>query len=142
MKMTDKYIEKTIEKIKNLINEEKYHLIGEKFYDLTKYGIVIENRLLVFICSELTDVFRNLINVSKEYEKELEKNRINIVIESTKKLLNYLDLGEDSLKSEDKQDIFELLISIIYNSESIQDAIRDIFSKKRIIRSNVDKEFI
>ncbi len=125
--MKDIYVEKTIEKIKALIQKEKYGLAGNRFYDLTKYGIVTENRLLILLSSELSDVFRHSIGKFKRFEKDLDKNKLNEVISSTNDLLKFLTMNEKSLKLEDKQEIFDLLLSTISNSESIQDSMHDFF---------------
>jgi len=140
--MSDKYIEKIIERIKDLIDNGKYNLAGNKFYDLTKYGIVIENKILTFLSSELTDVYRNSVDDFKEFEKELDKNKLKEIVASTFNLLKYFTIDEKNIKPENKQEIFDLLLSTISNSETIQDSLQDIYRKRRIIRSSVGREIL
>lgn len=140
--MSDKYIEKIIEKIKDLIHDGKYNLAGDKFFDLARYGIVIENKLLTFLSSELTDVFRNSIDDFKEFEKELDKDKLNEIVASTPDLLKYFTIDENNITPENKREIFDLLLTIISNSETIQEIIKDIYRKKRIIRSSVRREIL
>ncbi len=126
IKLKDIYVEKLIERIKDLIQMEKYGQAGLKFYDLTNYGIVTENRLLILLSSELADVFSTSIIRYKRYEKDLDKNKLNVVISSTNDLLEFLTIDEKDLKLEDKQEIFDLLLSTISNSESIQKSIKEL----------------
>ena len=134
--MADKYIEKIVENIRDLINNGKYGLAGRKLYDLARYGIVIENRLLILLSSELSDVFGNSVRDNKDFKKEVDKSKLDEVIASTHTLLNYFLFEEKNLKPEEKQEIFDLLISTISNSETIQEKMKDIFRRSRPVKIN------
>lgn len=132
--MTDKYIEKVVENIRDHINNGKYSLASKRFYDLARYGVVIENRLLILLSSELVDVFGNSVRDDKDFKKEVDKSKLDEIIASTTSLLNFFLFEEKNLKPEEKQEILDLLISTISNSETIQEEMSDIFRKSRIIK--------
>jgi len=132
--MSDKYIDEMIDTIETNINNENYFLAGDKFFKITKYGIIVTNRIAVLIASELADVFRNSLSGVKEFKKDLNLTNMEKLISSIKELLKFLKLKEEDLDVEKKNKIFDLLLFIIYNSEKIQAEIEDLDSNQRIRR--------
>lgn len=132
--MSDKYIDEMIDTIEININNENYFLVGDKFYKITKYGIIVTNRIAVLIASELADVFRNTLSGVKEFKKDLNLTNMEKIISSVKELLKFLKLKEEDLDVEKKSKIFDLLLFIIYNSEKIQAEIIDLETDQRIRR--------
>ena len=139
--MNDKYVENVIKKVKYALDEEKYFYAGQSLYDLIKYGVIIGDDILVFLASELSDVFRNCFLRVKEFEKDLDKSIITDILYNVQELLDFIIHKETSLDSETKIKIFDTLIYIISNAERIQAQTRDLeeskIVKRRIYRGGI-----
>ena len=139
--MSDKYVVNVIKKIRYALEEEKYFLAGQGFYNLTKYGTVIGDDILVFLASELADVFKNSFLRIKEFEKALDNSLISNILSCVKELLNIIVHKKESLDSDTKIKIFDDLTYIISNAERIQAETRDLedskIVKRRIYRSGI-----
>ena len=140
--MSNNYIENMIERIRDSIQKERYITVGNKFYMLEKYGIIVKNKLLVLLASELTDVFRNSLSDYKKSITEYDKGEITLVIESVFKLLEYLNQDFEDLNENQKAQIFDLLATTIYNAERIQDISAEIAqSRIRTYRRSFEEDF-
>jgi len=118
--MSDKYIVNLIKKIKNALDEEKYFLAGHDLHDMIKYGVIIEDPVLIFLTSELSDVFRNCFSGVKEFRKKLDESNINEILSNVKELLDLITHKEAILDNDTKIKIFDSLTYIISNAERIQ----------------------
>jgi len=122
--MNDVYIEKMTEKIKSHIKDGKFPIAGDYLMDLCHYGIEIENEILVFLASELSDIYRNSIARAKEYGDNSDIKFIDEIKLNTFLLLDFmLDLPVQ-LESEKIDEIFKLLVFIVYHGERIQYNVR------------------
>lgn len=141
VKMSDIYVVNIIKKIRYYLEEERYFLVGQGFYNLTKYGIVIGDDILVFLTSELSDVFRNSLRRVKEFEKYMDKTIISNILSKVKEVLNTIVHKKESLDSDTKIEIFDALIYIISKAERIQAETIDLedskIVKRRIVRSGI-----
>ncbi len=118
--MKDVYIENISRKIRTSIKKEEYVMAGEYFMDLCHYGIEIENDLLVFLSSELSDIYRNSLIRVKEYSDESDVNFVEELKSRTYKLTEFISNMPDKLNSEKLIEIFEMLKFIIYQGERLQ----------------------
>ncbi len=132
--MRDKYVEVIVEKINFALLDENYSLAGQNLYELTKYGIIIGDETLVFLASELSDVFRNSFLRIKEFEKNLDKTIITDILLKVRKILDIIADREENLDSETKIKIFDGLTFIISNAERIQAKTRELENSKSIKR--------
>ncbi len=139
--MSDKYVVNVMKKIRYALDDEKYFLAGQGFFDLTKYGIIVGDDTLVFLASELSDVFRNSLLRTKEFEKDLDKDIISNILSNVKEILNTIAHKKESLDSDTKIKIFDALTYIISNAERIQAETIDLEDSKiirrRIIRGGI-----
>jgi hypothetical protein len=138
--MPKNYIENMIEKIRDSIRKERFRTVGNKFYELTKYGLTVENKMLVLLASELADVFRNCLSDYKIISKDIDKGDLGIVTESVFKLLEYLNQDIENLDETQKAQIFDILANAIYNAEKILDLSDEILLNKGMIR-NIRRSF-
>ena len=134
--MTDKYIKNSIRKAFNYIDSKNYYLAGKIFIEISRYAIIINDKELTFIGSELADVYRSCFLRINEYEKKIDIGTVNSIIEKTKNLMNCFFDKERPLLPEDKIDIFDMLVYIIYNAEKIQ-SITEEFEDEKGIRRRV-----
>lgn len=119
-KMKDVYIENISIKIKTYIKEEKYLIAGDYFMDICHYGIEIGNEMLVFISSELSDIYRNSLMGFKEYSDESDVTFVEELKSRTYKLIEFISDMPEKLNSEKLIEIFEMLKFIIYHGERLQ----------------------
>ncbi len=133
--MNDIYIDKNIQEIEKNINEKNFLIIGKRFRDLMHYGITLNNSNLVFLSSEIMDIFRNSLSRIEEFRKELDLTELEKMVISIKELLKFFKKKEEELDVQDKCMIYNLLAHIIYNSEKIQahmDEIEAYSDRKRL----------
>ncbi len=130
--MSDKYIENIMKKVSSAIESEKYFIAGQSLYLLTKYAIVIGDDTLVFLSSELADVFRNCFLRLKEFEKDIDKSIVSSIISTSKEMLNIIIHKKDDFDSDTKIKIFDDLTYIISNGERIQEELREIEESKNV----------
>ena len=122
--MSDVYIENISRKIRNYIKNDEYPIAGEYFMDLCHYGIEIGNDMLVFLSSELSDIYRNSLLRVKEYIGEIDVKFVEELKSKTFKLIEYMSDVPSELNSEKSIEIFEMLKFIIYHGERIQYELR------------------
>lgn len=118
--MSDVYIENISRKIIYFIKKEDYPIAGDYFMDLCHYGIEIGNEMLVFLSSELSDIYRNSLLRVKEYIDEIDVKFIEELKSKTFKLIEYMSDVPSELNSEKSIEIFEMLKFIVYHGERIQ----------------------
>lgn len=119
-KVKDAYIENVSKKIVDLIKEEAYLIAGSYFMEMCHYGIEIRNELLVFLSSELSDIYRNSLIRVKEFGTISDKGVVDEIKLKTFKLIEFMCNIPDELSSEKKTEIFELLKFIIFHAERMQ----------------------
>ncbi len=117
--MRDKYVEVIVEKINSALLDENYSLAGQSLYELTKYGIIIKDETLVFLASELSDVFRNSFLRIKEFVRNIDKTIITDILLKVRKILDIIADKEENLDSETNIKIFAGVTFISINAESI-----------------------
>lgn len=140
--MNEKYISGMINQIAEFIKNDKFFIAGFKFYDLCKYGVVIEQELLVFICSELADVYRNCLEDYNLLENEGDSKIIEKIKSNTIHLMDYLRFDISELTDRQKVEIFDRLRDIIFLSETIQRKIIDLQINIRKGRKLGDQIFL
>ena len=118
--MRDVYIENVLKKIRTFIKNEEYLLAGNYFMDICHYGIEIENEMLVLLCSELSDIYRNSLTGVKEYGDESDFTFIDELKSRTFKLIEFISDMPEKLNSGQLSEIFEMLKFIIYHGERLQ----------------------
>ncbi len=118
--MSDLYIENISKKIKDHITKEEYPIAGDYFMDLCHYGIEIGNDTLVFLSSELSDIYRNSLIRVKEYIDESDVIFVEELKSRTFKLIEFISDMPEILNSEKSIEIFEMLKFIIYHGERLQ----------------------
>lgn len=116
----DVYIENVSRKIRTFIKNEEYLIAGEYFWDLCHYGVEIENEMLVFLSSELSDIYRNSFLRVKEYGDESDPKFVEELKSKTFKLIEFMSDLPEKLNSEQLIEIFEMLKFIIYHGERLQ----------------------
>lgn len=116
----DVYVNNVLGKIRDFIKKERYIVAGEYFMDLCHYGIEIGNQALVFLSSELGDIYRNSLRRVKEYGEESDLNFVEQMKSETFKLIEFMSDMPPNLDSKNKEEIFEMLKFIIYHGERIQ----------------------
>ena len=119
-KMKDVYIENVSRKIIYFIKNEDYPIAGEYFIDLCHYGIEIGNEMLVFLSSELSDIYRNSLIRVKEYSDKSDDVFVEELKSKTFKLIEFISDMPEILNSEQLSEIFENLKFIIYHGERLQ----------------------
>lgn len=132
--MTDKYISSMVARIKNYIDERDFYLAGSKFMELARYGIMVENDLLVTVCTELSDIFRNSIEEYDRYKKYVKESDLEKILENTDILLSYLNKDYESLSEEEKIKLLGLIVETTPIAERIQYNLRDYLYIERIRR--------
>ncbi len=132
--MNDKYVVNLIEKIKNALDNKDYFLAGQELHDMIKYGVIIGDRVLIFLTSELSDVFRNCFLGVKEFQKLLDESIIKKILSNVKELLDLITHKEANLDNDDKIKIFDSLTYIISEAERIQLKTRDLEGSRAIRR--------
>lgn len=118
--MSDVYIENISRKIIHFIKKEDYPIAGDYFMDLCHYGIEIGNEILVFLSSELCDIYRNCLLRVKENIDEIDVKFIEELKSKTFKLIEYMSDVPSELNREKSIEIFEILKFIVYHGERIQ----------------------
>lgn len=118
--MIDVYIENIARKIRDFIKKEEYLIAGEYFMDLCHYGIEIGNQMLVFLSSELGDIYRNSLLRVKEYGDESDVKFVEELKSETFKLIEFISDMPENLNSEKLIEIFKMLKFIIYHGERLQ----------------------
>jgi len=116
----DVYVNSVLEKIKGFINKKEYMIAGEYFMDLCHYGIEIEYQVLVFLSSELGDIYRNSLLRIKEYGNESDFKLVEQIKSETFKLIEFMSDMPPNLDNQNIEKIFEMLKFIIYHGEKIQ----------------------
>ena len=116
----DVYIDNISRKISTFIKNEGYLIAGEYFLDLRNYGIEIGNEMLVFLSSELSDIYRNSFLRVKEYGDESDSKFVEELKSKTFKLIEFMSDLPEKLNSEQLIEIFEMLKFIIYHGERLQ----------------------
>ena len=116
----DVYIDNLSRKIKNFIKNEDYVIAGGYFMDLRNYGIELGNDVLVFLSSELTDIYRHSLIRVKEFSEDIDVKFVEDIKSKTFKLIEFMSDMPQNLNSEEKIDIFEMLKFIIYHGERLQ----------------------
>lgn len=134
--MNDKYLKKVSNKIKKSIENGEYILAGRYFLDLVKYGIAIEYEILVMICSELSDVYRNSFGSVKEFKDVIDNNTITQINMETVSLLDFLIESPSELNKEKKIELFDTMTFIIFNAEAIQAETSNL-EDARILRKRI-----
>lgn len=122
--MSDVFIKNVLRKIRTFIQNGEYLIAGNYFMDICHYGIEIENEMLVFLCSELSDIYRNSLTGVKEYGDESDITFIDELKSRTFKLIEFISDMPEKLNSEQLSEIFEMLKFIIYHGERLQYAWR------------------
>ena len=135
--MIDKYIERMLKSSKELIKSGDFFPAGDNLIKLARYGTVIDNPLLVFLSSELSDVFRNCFNGSKEFQKEIDLTLINDIIERVYELMDIMETNNEVIEDKLKIKIFNMLMYVISNAERIQLSIRDLETKRQFKRRRI-----
>lgn len=116
----DEYVTSILSKIRNFIKKEEYVIAGEYFMDLCHYGIEIEKPVMVFLSSELGDIYRNSLLRVKEYGNENDYKFVKQIETETFKLIEFMSDMPVSFESENKTLVFDMLKFIIYHGERIQ----------------------
>lgn len=132
--MTDKYISSMVSRIKRYLNEKDFYLAGSKFIELARYGIMVENDLLVTICTELSDIFRNSIEDYDRYKKHVKESEVEEILGNTNILLSYLSKDYKSLSKEERIELLDLIVGTTAIAEKIQYILRDYVYIDRIRR--------
>jgi len=132
--MIDKYIPNILDQIKQSISAGNYFSAGRKLTELTRVGVVIEDKFIVTICTELSDVFRNSFSDVDSFKDKYGGESVEKTIEKAITLLDTLENYSDQIK-EDKSKILGLMMDIIFYAEKIQYFTRDTrIRKSEIIR--------
>ncbi len=131
--MSDIYISELIKQIKASLNKKRYFLAGSKFMELTEYGINVNNKLLVTICSEHADIFINSFMDVEKHRKKIEEKDLNIVLENVEKLMGYLNSKFEDINLEDRNRILTMMVESIYFAEKIQYQIEGFGYRRKYI---------
>jgi len=131
--MKDVYIENISRKIKTYIKKDEYLIAGDYFMELCHYGIEIEKEILVFLSSELSDIYRNSLMGIKEYSNESDAKFVEELKSKTFKLIEFISDIPEKLNSEKVIEIFELLKFIVFHGERLQYNLR-MRERARIMR--------
>jgi len=140
--MSDKYIVNAIKKVRSALENETYFIAGQRLYNLTKYGVVIGDPILILLTSELADVFRNCFLRLKEFEKEIDQSIVSSIISNAKEILNIITHKKENLDSETKIKILDTLTFIISNAEMIQVEIGELEESKSISRRRIQSRIL
>ncbi|TXT61720.1 MAG: hypothetical protein BAJALOKI1v1_1100009 [Promethearchaeota archaeon] len=128
--MINKYISNILIQVEKLIKDEEYFLAGMKLMELAEVGIVIENKYIVTICTELADVLRNSFAEIEYFKKKYDIKMVEKTIEMIFTLLKNLNNYNKDYSESEKAEILNLMMDIIYNAEKIQYITKDIRIKK------------
>ncbi len=137
--MIDKYVEKMLDSSKELIKSEDYFIAGNKLVKIAEYGIIVENPVLTFLGSELSDVFKNCFEQVKEFKKTLEMSMINKIIEDVFKLMDIMKKNINEFDDNLKIRVFDLLLDVISKAEKLQIDIMELEGKRGFKRRTIRK---
>ena len=131
--MKNNYVSRMLKRINEYISEGEYFLAGQKFLELGRYGIMMENNILVTLCTEMSDMLRNGIGEYNRYVKKGNEDDFQKVLDNVGKLSDYLNKDYKNLKMEDKAALLDLIVKTTYLSEKIQYIVWDYSLGKRTL---------
>lgn len=131
--MKNNYVSSMLKRINEYISEGEYFLAGQKFLELGRYGIMMENNILVTLCTEMSDMLRNGIGEYNRYVKKGNEDDFQKVLDNVGKLSDYLNKDYKNLKMEDKAALLDLIVKTTYLSEKIQYIAWDYSLGKRTV---------
>jgi hypothetical protein len=128
------YIPNILGQIKQSISAGNYFSAGRKLTELARVGVVVEDKFIVTICTELSDVFRNSFSDVESFKDKYGGDTVEKTIEKAITLLDTLENYSGQIK-EDKSKILDLMMDVIFYAEKIQYFTRDTrIRKSEIIR--------
>jgi len=126
--MSNTYLEKIVSKIKILTKEQRFSAVAFRLRDLARYAIIMEDKFLVTISTELHDIFAGALTTYKEFKKDVKAEKGEELISSA------LELLECVRNRENKEQVLDRMVNATFLAEKLHYELLDLEISSRFVR--------